>query len=99
MFNIKGRYWIHSAFCVFLYASYVLHNVIAWMKIRPFLSRRLSLLFIGTVCLTIPFWILETYGNFIYYNKSIKIPFQYTRCLEFVFRSVLLSSLLKCTPR
>ena len=86
LFNRPGRYWLHSTVCIFLYSSYILHNVIAWMKIKPFLSRRTSLLFIGTVMLTIPYWILETYANFVYYNKGVKSPFKTTRVLEFVFR-------------
>ena len=60
--------------------------MIAWLKVNPFLSRRVSFLFIGSLLLTVPYWILETYANFIYYNKHIKKPFKTTRVLEAPFR-------------
>ena len=85
-FNFDGRSWAFSSVCVPLYMSYVLHDIIAWMKVRPFLSRRASFLFIGSFALCIPYWILETYGNFIYFNYKIKHPFTITRVLEAVFR-------------
>lgn len=45
-----------------------LDNVIAWMKIKPFLSRPISYAFIGTVILAQPYWILEIYANFAYFH-------------------------------
>ncbi len=52
-----------SSTCILLYMSYTLHNIIGWMKSRPFLSRRGSLLYIGTVLLVQPYWILEIVTN------------------------------------
>ncbi|KAL5401019.1 hypothetical protein PMIN03_011892 [Paraphaeosphaeria minitans] len=49
-------------------ASWSLHNVIAWIKVTPFLPRRGSQLFIGTLILAQPFWILEIYANFAYFH-------------------------------
>jgi hypothetical protein len=60
--------WWLSVAAIFLNASWSLHNVIAWMKIKPFLSKPASLFFIGTVILAQPYWILEIYANFAYFH-------------------------------
>lgn len=60
--------WWLSAAAIFLNASWSLHNVIAWMKIRPFLSKPVSYAFIGTVILAQPYWVLEIYANFAYFH-------------------------------
>lgn len=61
--------WYTSTTAIFLYASYNLHNVINWIKVKPFLGRWGSLLYIGTVILAAPYWIAETYFNFVYNNN------------------------------
>ena len=43
--------------------------MIAWMKLRPFLSKTWSRLFIGTVVIVIPYWITEIYANFAYFHN------------------------------
>lgn len=43
--------------------------MIAWMKLRPFLSQTVSRIFIGTVILVIPYWITEIYANFAYFHN------------------------------
>jgi hypothetical protein len=60
--------WWLSVAAIFLNASWSLHNVIAWMKIKPFLSKPASYVFIGTVILAQPYWILEIYANFAYFH-------------------------------
>jgi hypothetical protein len=65
--------WWLSVAAIFLNASWSLHNVIAWMKIRPFLSKPASYCFIGTVILAQPYWILEIYANFAYFHGANKI--------------------------
>jgi hypothetical protein len=60
--------WWLSVAAIFLNASWSLHNVIAWMKIKPFLSKPASLVFIGTIILAQPYWILEIYANFAYFH-------------------------------
>lgn len=61
--------WWLSVSAIFLNISWSLHNVIAWMKIKPFLSKVPSLLFIGTVILVQPYWVVEIYANFTYYHN------------------------------
>lgn len=60
--------WWLSVAAIFLNASWSLHNVIAWMKIRPFLSKPVSYIFIGTIILAQPYWVLEIYANFAYFH-------------------------------
>jgi len=77
--------WYLSVTAIFLNMSWSLHNVIAWMKNRPFLGRRASLFYIGTVILAQPYWVLEIYANFTYFN-NINNLFHYTRPYEALFR-------------
>ena len=65
--------------------SWSLHNVIAWMKIKPFLSKPVSLIFIGTVILVQPYWVVEIYANFTYFH-NINQVFLKTRPWEALCR-------------
>ena len=77
--------WYLSVTAIFLNLSWILHNVIAWIKNKPFLSKKVSWFYIGTVLLSIPYWILEMYANFTYFN-NINDLFHYTRPYEAIFR-------------
>lgn len=85
--------WFLSSTVVPLIASWTLHNVIAWMKSRPFLGRRGNFIYIGTVALVQPYWILEIYANFAYFNTDGDRSrlFTSTRPYEALFRYVTLS--------
>lgn len=69
--------------------SWTLHNVIAWMKSKPFLGRRGNRIYIGSVILAQPYWILEIYANFAFFNGYNAKLFPSTRPYEAVFRYVL----------
>ncbi|KAF3389461.1 hypothetical protein F1880_003621 [Penicillium rolfsii] len=77
--------WYLSVTAIGLNVSWALHNVIAWMKNKPFLSRRVSMIYIITVILCWPYWIVEIYANFTYFN-NINNLFHKTRPLEPIFR-------------
>ena len=55
------------------------------MKNRPFLSDKVSRFYIITVILVQPYWVLEIYANFAYFNNINQI-FIKTRPLEPLFR-------------
>jgi hypothetical protein len=55
------------------------------MKIKPFLSKPVSYLFIGTVILAQPYWVLEIYANFAYFHGVNKL-FASTRPYEALCR-------------
>ncbi|KAF2208774.1 hypothetical protein CERZMDRAFT_101217 [Cercospora zeae-maydis SCOH1-5] len=77
--------WYLSATAIFLNVSWSLHNVIAWMKNKPFLSKRGSWFYIGTVILVQPYWVLEIAANFLYFSGKSNL-FQKTRPYEALFR-------------
>jgi len=77
--------WYLSVTAIGLNISWSLHNVIAWLKNRPFLSPRISKIYIVTVLLAQPYWVLEIYANFTYFN-NINKTFLKTRPLEPIFR-------------
>lgn len=56
------------------------------MKIRPFLSRRAGFYFIGTLLLVQPYWVLEIYATFAYFNNVNSWLFPRTRPIETAFR-------------
>lgn len=65
-FRSRGQQLIaYSTTAIFLNVSWSLHNVIAWMKNKPFLGRKASLFYIGTVILVQPYWVLEITANFV----------------------------------
>lgn len=78
-------WWVSTA-AVGLHLSTGLHNVITWMKIRPFLTRRESALFIGTLALVQPYWVLEMYATYAYFNNLNEWLFPRTRPIETAFR-------------
>lgn len=82
-FDGYGYYVSSTAVC--LYSSWYLHNIISWMKIRPFLKRQYSYVYITTFLCTTPYWILETYGNFAF-NNNIGRVFLRTRPFEALCR-------------
>ncbi|EXJ55300.1 hypothetical protein A1O7_08227 [Cladophialophora yegresii CBS 114405] len=73
LFNPPVYAWWLSVAAIPLNISWWLHNVIAWMKLRPFLNKVGSRLFIGTIILVIPYWIVEIYANFTYFHNVNKV--------------------------
>ena len=65
--------------------SWFLHNIISWMKIKPFLSRFWSLIFLYSCLLSFPYWVIEIYANFSYFNGNSNW-FKKSRPLELLFR-------------
>jgi hypothetical protein len=49
--------------------SYFLHNVVSWLKIRPFLPLWGSRFFIISLLCVQPFWVVEAWSNFEYFNQ------------------------------
>ncbi|KAF2706985.1 hypothetical protein K504DRAFT_47949 [Pleomassaria siparia CBS 279.74] len=61
--------WYLSTTALLLFTSYQVHNVISWLKIRPFLPRWGSYFFIGSLIAVQPFWIAESWSNYEYFNN------------------------------
>lgn len=64
--NQPVYHWYLSTTAIFLNTSWSLHNVIAWIKNKPFLSRKASLFYIWTVALAQPYWVVEIVANVSY---------------------------------
>ena len=58
-----------SATATLLFISYQIHNIVSWLKIRPFLPKWGSKVFILTILAVQPFWIAEAWSNFEYFNS------------------------------
>ncbi|OQE21440.1 hypothetical protein PENFLA_c014G03240 [Penicillium flavigenum] len=78
--------WYLASTAIGLIISWSLHNVIAWMKNRPFMSRGLSLFYIGTIVLAQPYWAAEIYANFAYFNNISLVAYEKIRPWEALFR-------------
>jgi hypothetical protein len=52
-------HWYLSSTAILLFISWSLHNVIAWLKNKPLLSRTASRWYIWTVVLVQPYWVVE----------------------------------------
>ncbi|KAI1369041.1 hypothetical protein F5Y08DRAFT_325462 [Xylaria arbuscula] len=85
-FNGPVAGWYLSGTVVPLIASWTLHNIIAWVKNKPFLERRGTYIYIGSILLIQPYWIVEIYANFAYFNGLNHHFFVVTRPYEAVFR-------------
>jgi hypothetical protein len=48
--------------------SYQVHNIVSWLKIKPFLPKWGSRVFIYSLLAVQPFWIAEAWSNFEYFN-------------------------------
>jgi len=77
--------WYLSATAILLNISWSLHNVIAWIKNKPFLPRWGSILYISTVVIAQPYWVVEIVANFLYFSDKSSL-FMKTRPYEALFR-------------
>jgi hypothetical protein len=77
-FNGYGYYLSSTA--ALLYCSYFTHNVVAWMKIKPFFTgdhpsfsprycKWVCWIFLTTLAMTIPALIFEIFNNFRFFNN------------------------------
>lgn len=85
---VKDPYygWYLSATATLLFISYSIHNVVSWLKIRPFLPRRGSHAFILSLLFVQPFWIVEAWSNFAYFNSLGSDANVHMRPWEALFR-------------
>ncbi|KAL5050887.1 hypothetical protein BDW71DRAFT_171815 [Aspergillus fruticulosus] len=78
--------WYLASTAIGLIISWSLHNVIAWMKNKPSMGRKLSLFYVGTIVLAQPYWATEIYANFAYFNNINLTVYQKIRPWEALFR-------------
>lgn len=78
--SFPGYGWYLSSTAALLYCSYFTHNIVAWLKIRPFftgasasfsphVSKWVRRIFLGSLALTVPVIIFEIFNNFRFFNN------------------------------
>jgi hypothetical protein len=76
----KGYGWYLSSTAMFLYISWIIHNIVAWMKIKPFfldansmfspnVGKWVSRIYLGTLALSVPFICWQIANNYRYFNN------------------------------
>lgn len=74
----NGYGWYLSATATLLYCSWVIHNIVAWLKIRPFFndgqfspktSQWVKRIYLGSLACTVPPIILQIFDNFRFFNN------------------------------
>jgi hypothetical protein len=83
-----GDYRYCSSTIFLLYISYFLHNYISWMKIRPFLERKSSVIYLGSLLLVQPYWAVALWSNFELFNGLGDNHYRQLRPLETFARYV-----------
>ena len=91
-----GYGWYLSSTAALLYASWIVHNIVAWIKIKPFFLDAKSLfhartgmivsrIYLITLAMTIPPTILQIVCNFLFFN-NINDLYTRIRPTEPIFR-------------
>lgn len=94
--SFEGYGWYLSSTAALLYISYFVHNVVAWIKIKPFFldprslfkpqtSRIVKLVYLITLGMTIPPMILQIVNNFLFFNNISQL-YSKVRPAEPLFR-------------
>jgi hypothetical protein len=82
--SFNGYGWYLSSTAALLYCSYFTHNVVAWMKIKPFFTgdhpsfsprycTAVRWIYLTTLAMTIPVLIFEIFNNFRFFNNYSRL--------------------------
>lgn len=85
--SFDGYGWWVSSTAALLYVSWIVHNLVAWFKVRPFLTFRASKIFIVTLGLSVPLVLFQIVNNFLFFANVSNI-YIYSRPFEVLIRSV-----------
>lgn len=77
--DFEGYGWYLSSTAALLYFSYILHNVVAWIKVKPFFHGKSTIfkpnfvwwttrIYLGGLALTVPAILFQITDNFRYFN-------------------------------
>ena len=78
--DFNGYGWYLSSTATLLYCSYFIHNVVAWIKVRPFfighgsffspkIGPKVQITYLVTLTLTVPPIVLQIFDNFRFFNN------------------------------
>jgi hypothetical protein len=85
--SFDGYGWYLSSTAALLYLSWIVHNLVAWLKIKPFLTARASTIFLGTLSLTVAPILFQIVNNFLFFN-NIRDLYTKVRPYEVLLRFV-----------
>jgi hypothetical protein len=82
--SFRGYGYYLSATAALLYCSYFIHNVVAWLKIRPFfvgshtsfrpgICTWVRRVYLGTLAMTSPALIFQIFNNFRFFNGHSRL--------------------------
>ena len=82
--SFTGYGYYLSSTAALLYCSYFTHNVVAWLKIKPFFtgaqpffglqySTWVRRIYLATLAMTVPALIFEIYNNFRFFNNFSRL--------------------------
>jgi hypothetical protein len=94
--SFNGYGWYLSSTAALLYCSYFVHNVVAWLKIKPFfvgpqasfrpkVSKWVTIIYLTTLAMTAPVMIFQIYNNFRYFNNISRL-YEKSRPYEPLYR-------------
>ena len=94
--SFPGYGWYLSSTATLLYCSWFVHNIVAWMKVKPFFDDPRSLfssnagkivgrIYLVTLAMTVPPILLQIVCNFLYFNNIYDL-YTAVRPTEPVFR-------------
>lgn len=82
--SFDGYGWYLSSTAALLYCSYFTHNVVAWLKIKPFfhgpqasfkpsVCKWVTITYLTTLALTAPVMIFQIVNNFRFFNNISRL--------------------------
>ena len=93
-----GYAWYVWSTATELFCSYILHNIVAWLKVRPLFvgktpsfsdyrtGKMVQWIYCVSLCLTIPVWIFNVFNNFRFNNNINLSLYRKARPYEFLVR-------------
>lgn len=77
--SFKGYGWYLSSTAALLYISYITHNVVAWLKVKPFFHGKSTIfepkfvkwttrIYLSTLAMSVPVTLFQISDNFRYFN-------------------------------
>lgn len=95
--SFSGYGWYVSWTATLLFSSYIMHNVVAWLKVKPFFigkspsyfsyrtGKMVQWIYCVSLALTVPVWIFNAYNNFEW-NISTSTLYRRVRPFECLVR-------------
>ncbi|RMZ83757.1 hypothetical protein DV738_g879, partial [Chaetothyriales sp. CBS 135597] len=96
--HFKGYGWYLSGTATLLYLSWIVHNLVAWMKMKPFFIDQcgstfkpqtgiwIRNIYLSTLALTVPVNVFQIFNNFRFFNNLDSVLYTAVRPYEPLIR-------------